>query len=145
MPTRLVDLVPSIAASDPERLRELMSLLDAALGAVDPEEAVRGFLESEPPAGERITVVALGKAAPAMARGAAAALGGRVRRLVVVSDHTEPVPPGAELLVGSHPVPPRRAWKPAAVSSPQLRRRPITSCSWCREAGPLSPRFPAPA
>jgi len=105
VPTRLVDLVPSIAASDPERLRELMSLLDAALGAVDPEEAVRGFLESEPPAGERITVVALGKAAPAMARGAAAALGGRVRRLVVVSDHTEPVPPGAELLVGSHPVP----------------------------------------
>jgi glycerate 2-kinase len=105
VPTRLVDIAPSIVASEPDRLRELLSLVDAALDAVDPEEAVRRLLVDEPPPGERITVLALGKAAPAMSRGAARALGRRIGQFVVVSDHTEEVPDGAELMVGSHPVP----------------------------------------
>jgi len=69
---------------DPERLTE-QAIRRRAIGATQ--------------------VVALGKAAPAMARGAAAALGARLVGGLVVTDHREPLPPGFDLVIGSHPVP----------------------------------------
>lgn len=101
----LAALASSITATDPERCRSLLDLIGKGLSVLDPETAVSRALTSEELPGRQITVVAVGKAAPAMARGAAAALGNRVQQWLVVSDHSEPVPAGAELLVTAHPIP----------------------------------------
>lgn len=106
---RLVDVAASVAAREPARLRELLALVDAGLDAVDPELAVAAALTPHRPKLAGATVIALGKAAPAMARGAARALPEGVGRLVVVTDHPEPVPAGAEILVTSHPLPDDRS------------------------------------
>lgn len=98
-------LASSITASDPDRCRSLLGLLGHGLSVVDPETAVARALTRDELAGQEITVVAVGKASPAMARGADAALGDRVRHWLVVSDHSEPVPAGAELMVTAHPIP----------------------------------------
>lgn len=95
----------TVAADDPARARELFEILQAALAAVDPEEAVIRTLTEHPPGGEKVTILALGKAGPAMARGAARVLGARTGRTVVVTDHLEEVPRGAQLRVTSHPWP----------------------------------------
>lgn len=101
----LATLASSLPASDPDRCRSLLGLLGHGLSVVEPETAVVRALTSERLPGRDLTVVAVGKASPAMARGAAAALGDRVRHWLVVSDHSEPVPAGAELLVTAHPIP----------------------------------------
>lgn len=76
----------------------------AGVGAVDPQRAVAEHLDPllfpSPP-----TVLALGKAAPAMARGAADALGVDHLDGVVVSNHVAEIPDGLRLVVGNHPVP----------------------------------------
>lgn len=101
----LAALATSVQASDPSRCRELLDLLSRGLRALDPEAAVARTLQREVPSGRHLTVAALGKSSPAMARGAATALGDRVERWLVVSDHEEPVPAGTELMISSHPVP----------------------------------------
>lgn len=80
----------------------------AGVAAVDPERAVAEGLVPRPVEG-RLVVFAIGKAAQAMTRGAARALG--VDRLegIAVSNHREPVPPGIELVVSSHPIPDDRS------------------------------------
>lgn len=82
--------------------RTLLACFNAAVAAVDPEEAVRCALGPLP---GRVVVLALGKAAPAMTRGAARALGATELEGVVVSNHEAQVPPGVEFVVGGHPVP----------------------------------------
>jgi hydroxypyruvate reductase len=75
--------------------------LEAGLSAVDPERLTADALT--PHAGESAVVIAIGKAAPAMARGASSVLdivGG-----VCVSDHIEPTSDRLRFLVGDHPVP----------------------------------------
>ncbi len=76
----------------------------AGLAAVDPEiltaAALRRLSITTPS-----VVIAIGKAAPAMTRGAAQALGDRLDRAIVVSDHEESLPRGSRLLVGDHPFP----------------------------------------
>lgn len=81
---------------------DLLGCFMAALDAVDPEQAVASALEPMP---GRVVVLALGKAAPAMCRGAARGLG--VDRLsgLAVSNHAAAVPDGIKLLIGGHPVP----------------------------------------
>lgn len=75
--------------------------LDVAIDNVDPHRLMREALtRSEVP---QRTVIAIGKAAPAMCRGAAQALGD-VRGVCVAASRSE-VPEGIELLVGDHPVP----------------------------------------
>ncbi len=82
----------------------LVDWFRAGVAAVDPAAAVEHHLRRHPlPAGP--VVLALGKAAPAMARGAAAALGAAPLTGIVVSDHVEDVPSGIELMIGSHPAP----------------------------------------
>lgn len=84
--------------------------IEAGLAAVDPEMLVVADLESggaERLSATAVTVVAVGKAAAGMARGAARVLGGRVRHGLVVCPEGEPaiVPPGFEVVRGGHPLP----------------------------------------
>lgn len=85
-----------------------MHCFEAGLAAVDPEQAVVAALRPRPVAG-RLVVFAIGKAAPAMARGAARALNVDQLDGIAVSNHGEPVPAGIELIVSSHPVPDDRS------------------------------------
>ena len=72
-----------------------------ALAAVDPEtltaDALAGWDGPAP------TIIAIGKAAAAMCRGASQALG--PVRGVCVTNAPSPVPEGVELLIGDHPIP----------------------------------------
>ncbi len=86
--------------------RTLVACFEAGLAAVDPEAAVSRSLTPIP---GRVLVLALGKAAPAMARGAAAALGRTELEGLVVSNHEDEIPSGLTLMIGSHPVPDQRS------------------------------------
>ncbi len=95
----------------------LLACFEAALGAVDPEKAVatsNALSELGPVAG-RVVVLALGKAAPAMARGAEQALGIDGLSGLVVTNHQDDVPKGMELIVAGHPVPDRRSFAAGAA------------------------------
>ena len=94
--------------------RLLLEALDAALDAVEPGRPVRkslGRKEGTVLVGgralpvRRVSVLAFGKAAPAMAMGADEALGGLIRKGVVITDHATDVPPWAELIEAGHPIP----------------------------------------
>lgn len=98
------EVMATLRVAHPGRARTMLEMWGAGLAAVEPEKAVAGALEDGLFTGA-VTVVALGKAAPAMARGAAMALGKPPNLGVVVSDHPEPVPPGMELILGGHPDP----------------------------------------
>jgi glycerate 2-kinase len=91
----------------PRRL--LLECYDAALRAVDGRECVRSSLASRPPPPGAWHVVAVGKAAGAMALGAAEALGDRVvAGLAVVPHGRQPdgLAPGRwQVFESSHPVP----------------------------------------
>lgn len=84
----------------------MLEMWAAGLDAVEPERVVADALGDDRP-GDDVTIVALGKAAPAMARGAVRALGRQPHRGLVVTDHAEQVPSGMELLLGGHPDPDR--------------------------------------
>lgn len=106
---RLAEMAHRIQADQPNRLRELLDLIQSALDAVEPEATTVRALEGVALGSGEVTVVALGKAAPAMARGAVAALGGNAVQVVVVTDHHETLPGGAEEMISSHPVPDERS------------------------------------
>ncbi|MGH8873224.1 MAG: DUF4147 domain-containing protein [Acidimicrobiia bacterium] len=86
---------------DAEARGLLLDWLEAGLAAVEPQRLTAGSLAHR--AGVETVVIAIGKAAPAMARGAASVL--RVVGGICVSDHPEPVPDEMTLLIGDHPVP----------------------------------------
>ena len=99
-------LAAALAVDDRDRAARLLGVLDTAMGAVDPEPATGATLPELGALDPPVTIVALGKAAPAMARGMVAALAGtRIGPVVVVSDHHEEVPVGTEFHLGAHPVP----------------------------------------
>lgn len=101
--------IERVDADRPQRLRDALELVQAALEAVDPEEATfRALNDLDLTPGE-MTVVALGKAAPAMTRGAIRFLGARAARILVVADHSEPLPAKCDLIVSSHPIPDERS------------------------------------
>lgn len=101
-------------ATRPDHRDDLFALVGVALEQVDPERSVAIALTEERP-NTPITVLALGKAAPAMTRGAAQALGSEFPSCIVVSDHIEEVPPGTELIVSSHPVPDRASLRAGEI------------------------------
>ncbi len=86
--------------------RLLTDCYRAGVAAVDPERAVADAIERM---AERVVVLALGKAAPAMARGAARGLGRNRLEGIVVSNHEDDVPAGLELIISSHPIPDQRS------------------------------------
>ncbi|MBT8212107.1 MAG: DUF4147 domain-containing protein [Acidimicrobiia bacterium] len=86
----------------------MLSAYRSALEAVDPEVVTRTALDAlhlpSP-----IHVIAIGKAAAAMARGASTALPELPEDILVISDRTSDVPMGARLVLGSHPSPDERS------------------------------------
>ncbi len=115
---------PKVTEPDPDRRSHLLTLLEAALEGVDAERTTAAAMAGR--YDEPVVVIAIGKAAPAMSRGAAAVsnvVGG-----VCVADHPEPVPPGVELIIGDHPVPGLRSLDAAgrvleiATSTPAATR-----------------------
>lgn len=101
----VAEVADAIATEDAGRGRLLVELLAAALAAVDPEVAVARALRREGTSDRPTTIVAVGKAAPAMARGAAKVLGSRIVGGIIVSNHVEAVPDSLDLVVTSHPTP----------------------------------------
>jgi hydroxypyruvate reductase len=88
----------------------LLQSYAAALAAVDGRTAVRRWLEREPPPPVPVFLLAVGKAAGAMAQGAVDVLGGRIGGGLVVSkpghlDVAQCKAGGLEALEGGHPVP----------------------------------------
>ncbi|MBI4520068.1 MAG: DUF4147 domain-containing protein [Gemmatimonadetes bacterium] len=88
--------------------RDARRCLDTALRAVDPERLVTDALREEVlAAGSSVLLVAVGKAAAAMARGARAVIGERVAQGIVLAPRgaTPPAPPPLQTFHGGHPVP----------------------------------------
>ena len=103
-----------LRSADPAATRLLLEAFDAGVDAVEPTRLVRDALarrgrtvvvDGQSVRASRVSVLAFGKAAPAMARGASQALGGMIGRGLVVTDETAEVPPWAELVVAGHPIP----------------------------------------
>lgn len=98
-------------------------ILGAALEAVDPARCVERALRVEADAvlagahrlplspGARVHLLAVGKAAAAMARAAVPRLGDRIGRALVVTKHAPDDAPDdrVELMLGSHPLPDARS------------------------------------
>jgi len=87
----------------------LTGLLAETLEGLDSDRLVQRALDGRHPGGP-LSVVAIGKAAPAMASGALAALGARVRRCLVVTRHGGAGPwmkrlAGADVIEAGHPLP----------------------------------------
>lgn len=93
------------AAGNSPRKR-LLELYGAGLDAVDGRESVRRALVGRRGRG-KLWVVAVGKAAAAMAQGAQEALAGGIERLLVITKHGHgrPLGPGVELIESGHPLP----------------------------------------
>ncbi len=89
-----------------DRRSTLERLFRVGLAAVEPERLTREALAG---ANGPSTLVALGKAAPGMCRGAAAALG-EVDGICVTGSPGAEVPEGVELVIGDHPVPGARSF-----------------------------------
>ncbi len=88
--------------------RDAVTCALAGIAAVDPGDLVRAALPRRE-LGGNISLVAVGKAAGAMASAALDVLGDSVRRGVVVSpDPTNIIADGVSWFVGGHPVPNER-------------------------------------
>lgn len=90
-----------------ERRAAVRRWLDHGVGAVDPEEITAAA--TSPAETEPTTIIAIGKAAAAMSRGAARSMGD-VRGICVTNTPTE-VPEAVDLLIGDHPVPGRASFE----------------------------------
>ena len=99
---------PEIPAAEAKLRRDAHAIFRAALLAVDPERLVRDALLQAPvrPSG-RLVVLAVGKAALGMARGAADVLGDTIGQGIAItpSGSGEDAPPRFEVFRGGHPLP----------------------------------------
>jgi hydroxypyruvate reductase len=114
---------PSVLAPDPEDRGRILAWLEAGLAAVEPEALTARALA--PLAGTPAVVIAIGKAAAAMSRGAATILdviGG-----VCVSDHVEPVPDTLRFMLGDHPVPGAASLEAGAAVLEAVRAVPLST------------------
>jgi len=114
---------PSVLTPDPRGRGQILEWLEAGLAAVDPERLTAEALAGQ--SGIATVVVAIGKAAPAMARGAASVLdivGG-----VCVSDHHEPTPDRLIFKIGDHPVPGAASLEAGAAILDTVRHSPAST------------------
>ncbi|MYH54962.1 MAG: DUF4147 domain-containing protein, partial [Acidimicrobiia bacterium] len=110
------DCFQSLRTDHPVATQRLLKAADAALEAVEPIGLVRSVLAvtdggvtvnghfCSVPSG-RVVVLAVGKAALGMSRGAAEALGGMIARGLVISDQDGLAPEWGRTIVGGHPTP----------------------------------------
>ncbi|MDE0643334.1 MAG: DUF4147 domain-containing protein [bacterium] len=110
------DCFQSLRTDHPVATQRLLKAADAALEAVEPIGLVRSVLAvtdggvtvnghfCSVPSG-RVVVLAVGKAALGMSRGASEALGGMIARGLVISDQDGPAPEWGRTIVGGHPIP----------------------------------------
>ena len=109
------ELVASLAVHDSNASRDVLTWWLAGLDAVEPRRRVRSALAEYPPTvdgsllTDSVVVLAVGKAASAMAWGAGDALGDRISRGLVISDVQRSGPSWAATMVGDHPVPTARS------------------------------------
>lgn len=98
--------------------------MDAALAAVDPEPLTRDALYAH---SGPVTLVAIGKGAAAMCRGASLALGSVTG--ICVTSHESPVPDGVELMLGDHPIPGARSFRAGrrVIEAVARSRHPIVA------------------
>lgn len=89
---------------------------DDALRAIDVEARVRAAVARELRGGDRAHVIAIGKAAPAMMRGALAALGDPVDALCVVPDGVDARGVTSRIERAGHPLPDARSVRAAALA-----------------------------
>lgn len=91
--------------------RALLAARERALASLDPASLVTHALPGEPPASGRVIVIAAGKAAPRMTRGALDRWPDRVAEALVIS--VDPMPAEADARVTSmpaaHPIPDARS------------------------------------
>ena len=114
---------PSVLSPDPEGRGQVLSWLEAGLAAVEPERLTADVLSDR---GDSPTIlIAIGKAAPAMVRGAVSTLD--VVAGVCVSNHKEPVPEQINLVVGDHPIPGPASFKAGAAVLAILRKAPASA------------------
>jgi hydroxypyruvate reductase len=99
--------------------RLLESAFEGALDDLDPARLVEHALPPKPPRGARVRVIAVGKAAAAMARGAFTRWESRVEDALVVTQHADSVPDRATLALAGHPLPDERS---VAAAEEALRR-----------------------
>jgi glycerate 2-kinase len=128
---------PDVLENDPSRRSIILTVLSAVLDAVDPARAVSQAMHRDGPiltvgdrtidlrSVNRVAIIALGKASPAMSRAAWDALEGTDRTLLVICDHEEDVPEGAALVIAGHPLPTEQSAHGASAA-----------LSLAREAGP---------
>lgn len=91
----------TVLTPEPVARAALLGWLEAALAAVEPERLTAEALAGR--ARDRAAVIAIGKAAPGMSRGAASML--EVVGGVCVTDHPDAVPDAMTVVVGDHPIP----------------------------------------
>jgi hydroxypyruvate reductase len=95
--------------------RTLEAAFARALAAIDLEARTRDAMATRVPRDARVRVLAIGKAAPAMARGALDALGARVvDALVVVPDGVDVAGVDATVVRAGHPLPDARSVRAGA-------------------------------
>ena len=114
---------PAVLSPDPEGRTRVLGWLETGLVAVEPERLTAEALAWR--GGAETVLIAIGKASPAMARGAASVLdvvGG-----VCVSDHVELAPAPLTFLVGDHPVPGSASLKAGAAVLETVRAVPTTT------------------
>lgn len=135
-----------------------LRIYDAALRGVDAETAVRGAIRREhgsllvggtrvepPKAGGRLLVLAVGKAAPGMTRGALAALQGMVDDGIVTTTHPAATPLAPLTVFGAgHPLPDAGSLAAAAESLNLARGAGPDDLILCLISGGASALWAAP-
>lgn len=117
-----------VTEAGPRRCRQfLLELYDAGLAAADGREAVRRALAGTRSAG--VWAVAVGKAASAMAQGAADALGQDIERLLVITKygHGAPFAADVQVMEAGHPVPDAASLQAGAALVRFLQQAPATA------------------
>ncbi len=113
----------SVLGPDPGDRSQILHWLEAGLAAVDPErltaQALGGGAEME------TVVIAIGKAAPAMARGAGSVLA--VTGGVCVSDHVETTSDRLKFMLGDHPVPGPASFRAGTAVLDSARSTPAST------------------
>lgn len=124
---------------------EARGLFEVAVAAADPAGAVRRTLAEAPVAGERVWVVAVGKAARSMAGAALDVLGARVAGALVVTNAGNAAPlTGATLHVAGHPVPDSGGLRAAQAVEEMLARANAEDVVLALISGGGSALLPAP-